>query len=107
MHPVRTAARALLASIFVVQGAEALANPDPLVPPARRLTDRVGPALGNLHPDLPADARSLVQVNGGVMLAGAALMFTPLRRPAALAVAAALVPTTLAAHAYWAHEDPA
>jgi uncharacterized membrane protein YphA (DoxX/SURF4 family) len=107
MHPVRTAARALLASIFVVQGAEALANPDPLVPPARRLTDRVGPALGNLHPDLPADARSLVQVNGGVMLAGAALMFTPLRRPAALAVAAALLPTTLAAHAYWAHEDPA
>jgi putative oxidoreductase len=97
----------MLASVFVVQGADAVANPDPLVPRARRFTDRVGPALGNVSPDLPADARSLVKLNGAVMVAGGLLMVTPLRRAAAATVAVALVPTTLAAHSYWEHADPA
>ena len=105
MHPVRTAARAMLASIFVIQGADALAHPEPLLERARRVTDRVGPALGNVHPNLPADARTLVQLNAAVMVAGGALLVTPLHRPAALAVIASLVPTTLAGHAYWQHED--
>jgi putative oxidoreductase len=96
----------MLASIFVVQGADAVANPDPLVPPARRFTDRVGPALGNISPDLRADARTLVKLNGAVMVAGGVLMVTPLRRAAAATVALALVPTTLAAHSYWEHSDP-
>jgi putative oxidoreductase len=100
MHPVRTAARAMLAGIFVVQGVDALQHPDPLVARARRVTDRVGPALGNLHPTL-TDARTLVKVNAAVMAGGGALLLTSLRRPAALAVAAALVPTTLAGHAFW------
>jgi putative oxidoreductase len=107
MHPVRTVARAMLASIFVVQGAEALAHPEPLMERARRVTDRVGPLLGNVHPDLPADARSLVRLNAAVMVTGGALLVTPLHRPAALAVVASLVPTTLAAHSYWEHSDPA
>ena len=95
----------MLASIFVVQGAEAFAHPDPLVPRARRITDRVGPTLGNVNPDLRADARTLVKLNGAVMAAAGVLMITPLRRPAAVAVALSLVPTTLAAHSYWEHED--
>jgi uncharacterized membrane protein YphA (DoxX/SURF4 family) len=106
MHPVRTAARAMLASIFVVQGADALAHPDPLVPQARRFTDRVGPALGNVNPNLAADARTLVRVNAAVMATSGALLVTPLRRPAALAAAVALVPTTLAGHRYWLESDP-
>jgi putative oxidoreductase len=107
MHPVRTAARAMLASIFVVQGAEAFTHPDPLVPHARRITDRVGPTLGNVNPDLHADARTLVKINGAAMAVAGVLMITPLRRPAAVAVALSLVPTTLAGHSYWEHEDPA
>src|SRR5258705_13017570 len=106
MHPVRTAARAMLASVFVVQGADAVTNPDPLVPRARRFTDRVGPALGNISPDLPADARALVKLNGAGMVAGGVLMVTPLRRAAAATVALALVPTTPAAPSYWEHGDP-
>jgi putative oxidoreductase len=105
MHPVRTAARAMLASIFVVQGAEALRHPEPLMDRARRVTDRVGPMMGNIHPDLPADARSLVRLNAAVMVTGGALLMTPLHRPAAVAVIASLVPTTLAGHAYWEHTD--
>jgi uncharacterized membrane protein YphA (DoxX/SURF4 family) len=106
MHPVRTAARAMLASIFVVQGADALAHPEPLMERARRASDRIRPALANIHPDLPADADNLVRLNGAVMVAGGALLVTPLHRPAALAVIAGLVPTTLAGHAYWENEDP-
>jgi uncharacterized membrane protein YphA (DoxX/SURF4 family) len=101
MHPVRTAARAMLASIFVLQGAEAFNDPDALAPRAQRVTDRVGPAIGSLHPKLPSDARSLVKVNGAVMAAAGLLLLTPLRRPAALAAAATLVPTTAASHAFW------
>ena len=97
----------MLASIFVVQGADAFAHPDPLVSHARRFTDRVGPALGNVNPNLNADARTLVRLNGAVMAAGGVLMVTPLRRAAAATVALSLVPTTLAAHSYWEHEEPA
>jgi uncharacterized membrane protein YphA (DoxX/SURF4 family) len=107
MHPVRTAARAMLAGIFVVQGADALAHPEPLVERARQVADRIGPTLGNIHPSLPTDARSLVRLNAAAMVAGGALLVTPLHRPAALAVIASLVPTTLAGHAYWQHEEAA
>jgi putative oxidoreductase len=104
MHPVRTAARAMLAGVFVVQGVDALTHPDPLVARARRVTDRVGPTLGNLHPTL-AETRNLVKVNAAVMVGGGALLLTSLRRGAALAVAAALVPTTLAGHSFWEQTD--
>lgn len=97
----------MLASIFVVQGAEALTHPEPLMERARRVSERIGPVLGNIHPDLPADARSLVRLNAATMVAGGALLVTPLHRPAALAVIASLVPTTLAGHAYWEQEDAA
>lgn len=97
----------MLATIFVVQGAEALAHPEPLIEHARRVTDRIGPALGNVYPDLPTDARSLVRLNAAVMVTGGALLVTPLHRPAALGVIATLVPTTLAAHSYWEHSDEA
>lgn len=106
MHPVRTAARAMLAGVFVVQGVDAFTHPDPLVSRASRVTDRVGPTLGNVHPSL-ADTRTLVQVNAATMVGGAALLLTPLRRAGALAVAAALVPTTLAGHAFWEQTDSA
>jgi len=45
MKPVRTAARAMLAGVFVASGAKALTNPDPLVPRAQPVADRIGPTL--------------------------------------------------------------
>ncbi len=104
---MRTAARGMLAGIFVASGAKALANPDPLVPRAQPVADRIGPALAKVHKRAPSDARSLVQLNGAVQFAGGLLLLTGLRRPAALALTASLVPTTWAGHRFWEHRDPA
>lgn len=107
MTPVRTAARAFLGAIFVVQGAQSVRDPDRLVPAAKRVTDRVGPLLERTHPALPADARTLVQLNGAVQVAAGLLMVShTLRRPAAAVLAGSLTATTLAGHPYWQHEDP-
>jgi uncharacterized membrane protein YphA (DoxX/SURF4 family) len=107
MTPVRTAARAMLAGIFVASGAKALTNPDPLVPAARPVADRVGPMLVKVHKRAPSDARTLVQLNGAVQFAGGLLLLTGLRRPAALALATSMLPTTLAAHRFWEYRDEA
>jgi len=103
---VRTAARAMLAGIFVASGAKALTNPDRLVANARPIADRIGPKLAKVHKRAPSDARSLVQLNGAVQFVGGLLLMTGLRRPAAAALAASLVPTTLAGHRFWEHHDP-
>jgi putative oxidoreductase len=107
MKPVRSAARALLGSIFVVSGARILANPDPQVMPAKRVTDRVAPLMERVDPRLPTDARTLVRIKAGVDLVGGLLLASGhLTRPAAAALAAGLVPTTLAGHAFWQYPKP-
>jgi uncharacterized membrane protein YphA (DoxX/SURF4 family) len=96
----------MLASVFVADGARALANPDPLVPAAKPVTDRLAPTVRRIHEKIPADARTLIQVNGAVQLVAGFLLFSSWRRPAAAALAGSLIPTTLAAHRFWEHEDP-
>jgi uncharacterized membrane protein YphA (DoxX/SURF4 family) len=105
MTPVHTTARAMLAGIFVASGAKALTNPDPLVPAARPVADRVGPVLVKVHKQAPADARTLVQLGGAIQFIGGLLLLTGLRRPAALALAGSVVPTSLAAHRFWEYHD--
>src|SRR2546430_7841773 len=105
MTPVRTAARAMLAGIFVTSGARALTSPDPLVPAAQQFADRVGPMLVKVDKRAPSDARTLVQLNGAVHFVGGLLLLTGLRRPAALALAASMVPTTLSGHRFWELRD--
>jgi putative oxidoreductase len=108
MRPVRTAARALLGAVFVFSGARALANPEPLVPKAKRVTDRVGPLLEKADPRLPSDPRTLVRINGAAQVTSGLLLASGrLARPAAAVLAGSLVPTTVAAHAFWAMDDPA
>ena len=97
----------MLAGIFVASGARALTDPEPQVPRAKRVTDRVGPVLTRLHEKAPTDARTLVQVNAAVQLVGGLLLVTRLRRPAALMLAASLLPTTAAGHAFWLEDEPA
>jgi len=102
MKPLRTAARAMLASIFVVSGARILASPDSRVDPARRVTDRVGPLLEKVDPRIPTDARSLVRIKAASdVVAGLALATGHFTRPAAAVLAAGLVPTTIAGHPFW------
>jgi uncharacterized membrane protein YphA (DoxX/SURF4 family) len=95
----------MLAGIFVVSGAQALANPDSLAPRARRVTDRVAPTLTKINERVPTDARTLVRVNAAVQLAAGLALLSRLRRPAAMALAGTLVPATLAGHPFWEDRD--
>ncbi|MEH1012677.1 DoxX family protein [Micromonospora sp. CPCC 206060] len=107
MRPVRSLARVMLSGIFVISGARAVRDPAPLLPRARRMTDRVGPLLEKVHPQLPTGAEQLVRVNGAVQLAAGLLLATGhLTRPAAATLAGTLVPTTFAGHPFWTVDDP-
>ncbi|GAA2680105.1 MULTISPECIES: DoxX family membrane protein [Actinoplanes] len=104
MKPVRTAARAMLASIFVISGVRVLIKPgEARVQAARRVTDRLTPLLEKADPRLPSDAETLVRLKAGAdVLAGLALATGRFTRPAAAVLAAGLVPTTYAGHPFWA-----
>lgn len=104
---MRTAARAMLASVFVASGVNAVKNPAKLALRAKKVTDQVGPKLQQIHPKIPTDAETMVRVNGAVHIVGGLAMLTPAKRLGAAALAVSLVPTTLAGHAYWEFEDPA
>jgi uncharacterized membrane protein YphA (DoxX/SURF4 family) len=107
MNSVRTAARAMLAGVFVAGGVHGLANAEHLVPAAKRVTDRIAPTLRRIHPSLPTDAHTMVQLDHATKLVGGLLLVTALRRPAAIVLAGSLIPTTLAGHRFWESEDPA
>jgi putative oxidoreductase len=105
MTPIRSVARTLLGTLFVSSGALALRNPDRLVRQAKPVTDWLAPALESAS--LPTDPRTLVKVNGAVQLAGGLLLITGFAtRPAALALAGSVVPSTVAAHPFWTETDP-
>ena len=104
MTLVRRAARPMLASMFVVGGLDALRNPAPRAAGAAKVT----PMLTRLVPQLPDDTVTLVRLNGAAQLAGGVALaggFFP--RLTASALAATLVPTTLAGHRFWEESDPA
>ena len=97
----RTLARPLLASMFVMGGADALLNPEPKAGKAKDVGPKVAAPFG-----LPEDPETLVKINGAVQLgAGALLALGKLPRLASLALAASLVPTTLAGHRFWDETD--
>jgi len=102
MAVIRTLARPLLASIFVIGGVDVLRHPDSRVAPAEKI---VRP-LAEKWPALK-DTRQLVQLDAGVkVVAGLLLASGRFPRLSSLALAGSLVPTTLAAHRYWEVEDP-
>jgi len=97
----------MLGAIFVVSGARAVTQPDQLAGRAKKVTDRLAPLIERVHPRLPTQARTLVQLNGAAQLAAGTLLVSHrFRRPAALVLVGTLIPTTLAGHPFWTHEDP-
>lgn len=105
MTPVRTAARAMMAALFVSSGARTLSNPDPLVPAASRVTERVAPHIQRIDKRLPTDARTLVQANAATQLVAGLLLVSRWHRAAAVMLAGSIVPTTLAGHRFWEEDD--
>ncbi|MEP6650435.1 MAG: DoxX family protein [Lapillicoccus sp.] len=102
MSLVRRVARPMIAAIFIIQGLDAFRHPAPLAQRSSPLLDRVIPALG-----LPDDKEMLVRANGVTQMVGGVMLaagFLP--RVGAGAIAASLVPTTLAGHPFWKEEDP-
>jgi uncharacterized membrane protein YphA (DoxX/SURF4 family) len=77
------------------------------------VTDRLVPLVKRVAPKkvgdrIPDSTKSLVRLNGAAeVLGGVALASGNGRRLGALVLAASLVPTTLAGHAFWQETDPA
>jgi uncharacterized membrane protein YphA (DoxX/SURF4 family) len=87
----RRAGQALLGTMFMKLGFDAARAPGPRVEKAA--------ALGVPNPEMA------VRANGAAMvIGGAALTLDKLPRLAALGLIAAMIPTTLAGHAFWEFE---
>lgn len=101
MSLVRRVARPMLAAMFVVGGLDQLKHPGAKAKAAGPVLDQAQ-KLG-----LPDDPELLVRANGVAMVGGGALLATGhVPRLASTVLAGALLPTTLAAHAFWNESDP-
>ena len=107
MAITRRLARPLLASVFVVGGAQVLRDPSTAAARARALTDRVVPALRKRGIPLPADPTTVVKATAAVQLLAAGTLATGRApRTSAAVLAATLVPSTLLSHPFWAADNP-
>ncbi len=109
MTITRLLARPMLASIFVAGGINALRNTEGHTVGAKKVADRVVPLAQRAAPGapIPSDPTTLVRLNAGAqILAAAALATGRAPRLSATVLAATLVPTTLAGHAFWEETDP-
>ncbi|WP_405592139.1 DoxX family protein [Streptomyces sp. NBC_01190] len=103
MAVLRRLARPLLASMFLAGGYTTLRHPGAVAPAAAPVALPIAERVKRL----PNDPKQLVAINGAVQLgAGTLLALGRFPRASALALAATLVPTTLAGHPYWTIEDP-
>ena len=100
---VRRIARPLLAATFIYGGIDTLRNPQPKVPAARPVVEKVtGTADKQLPVQVPRDVEQWVKIDAGVKVgAGALLALGRFPRLAATALAGSVVPTTLAGHRFW------
>jgi uncharacterized membrane protein YphA (DoxX/SURF4 family) len=111
MTVVRALARPLLSTIFVVQGAKAVRDPEPHVAKAQPVADRLVPLVRKVAPAqvgdrIPESTVNLVRLNGAAqVLGGLALASGKGRRLGAVVLAGSLIPTTLAGHSFWQESD--
>lgn len=92
----------MLASIFAIQGFDTLCRPERVAP----LAEPVVRPLAERVPPVPGETEQAVRINGAIQLvAGSLLAVGRFPRLSALALAATLVPTTLAGHRFWEVED--
>ena len=92
----------MLASIFAIQGLDTLLHPEKVAPRA----DKVVRPLAERVSVMPDQTETAVRINGAVQLAAASLLaIGRFPRLSAFALAATLIPTTVAGHAFWEFED--
>jgi putative oxidoreductase len=103
MTLLQRVARPMIAGMFIYGGLDALRHPDPKAPKADTVVGGLSDRLGD-----QVTTTDIVRVNGAVQVAaGVALAVGVWPRRASLALAASLVPTTLAGHRFWEESDPA
>ncbi|MCW2817823.1 MAG: DoxX family protein [Marmoricola sp.] len=109
MTVTRLLARPMLASIFVVGGANAIKNAPALAAAAKPVVDKIRPALDQALPvNVPQDTVTLVRINAAAqLLAGISLARGRAPRLSSSVLAASLVPTTVAGHQFWNETDSA
>lgn len=110
MTLIRLVARPMLASMFVTGGINSLRNTEAVARRAEPVTDKISETAHRVAPDLPVpeDPKTMVRINAAVhILAGLALATGRAPRLSSLALAATLVPTTVAGHRFWEESDPA
>ncbi|MCZ2818731.1 DoxX family protein [Modestobacter sp. VKM Ac-2977] len=105
---VRRIARPMLAATFIYGGVNTLRNPQSRVPGAAPIVEQITEIADKQLPvEVPRDVEQWVKINAGVHVgAGSLLALGRFPRFSALALATSLVPTTLAGHRFWEHEDP-
>lgn len=103
MSALRTVSRGLIAALFFIAGLDVLRRPQPRAEVAHDALTK----LRSVVPAVPDDVTA-VRANAAVQMV-AATLFTLGKAPRAAAgvLAASLVPTTLAGHAFWRYDDPA
>ncbi|HWN27409.1 MAG TPA: DoxX family protein [Actinomycetospora sp.] len=101
---IRRLARPMLAAIFIKGGVDTLLNPEPRIAKASPLLEKAAPQL----PDqVPSEPDQLVRIDAGVKIAaGTLLAINKFPRTASLALAASIIPTTIAGHPFWEKSDP-
>jgi len=96
----------MLAALFIQGGINALRDPEAHAQAAKPVLDAVAPAVDKAAGRRPDDVL-MIKIDGVVKVAaGTMLAFGKFPRLASTALAASLVPTTLAAHRFWEESDP-
>jgi putative oxidoreductase len=102
MSVLRTVSRGMIAALFFIGGLDVLRRPEPRAEVAHDALDK----LRSVVPVVPDDVTA-VRMNAASQMAAAALFtFGKTPKLAAGVLAASLVPTTLAGHAFWRYDDP-
>ena len=101
----------MLAALFIQGGIAALKAPQGHVQAAKPVLDAVAPAVDKAVEVAPIEQRPddemLVKIDAGVkIVAGSMLALGKFPRLASTALAASLIPTTLAGHRFWEETDP-
>lgn len=105
---IRRIARPLVAGIFIFGGVDTLRHPAPRAEKADPVVDPVKPAIAKAVGLGSLDTEQLVRLDAGVKVAaGLLLAANRLPRLSSLALAASLVPTTVAGHRFWEEKDAA
>lgn len=112
MPLLRRVARPMLAGLFIYGGINSLRNPAAHAEAAKPVLDYAAPAIDKAVEASPLEKRpdneTLVKIDGAVKVAaGTLLALGKFPRLSSGALAASLIPTTLAGHRFWEETDPA